>query len=145
MTAPGPGATASLSVDGAARRVLAAQAADLVERVGLWQGHRCWPGWSGDLGWVYRPGDPVSLLGAVWVAAGLGGPDLDLDEAGHVVGSTARAVVTVADAWDALARHLGTDGLDTWSDTPGRTAAEVAAALRATTTHTPARAGQEPT
>jgi len=108
-------------------RVVLDAAAELVERVGLWQGGGYWPG-----SWVYCDGDPVCTVGALYVAAGLGGPDFATDEVGNVVGCTARSVMTAVDAWSAVQRHLGTDAVHVWSDTPGRTATEVAAVLRAT-------------
>lgn len=97
-------------------------AADLVERVGLWQ-DEYWPGALD--GGVYCAGDPVCLVGALIVAGG--------DDTPPPFGGLAWSFVTRAA--DAVRRRLDPTLVvwpEVWSDMPGRTAAEVAAVLRAT-------------
>lgn len=96
------------------REVLLA-AADHCDETGLEQGYY-WPA-----GPRYTPGDPCCLVGHVLVASGatrLGGGIPDV----------------AACALNALNAHLEATvsrRAAAWSDAPGRTAAEVAAALRA--------------
>ena len=97
--------------------------ADVLDQVGLLQGDY-WP--LADGGRPYCHGEPCCLLGALVVAAGFGD-----DNPGDVL-----AEPVAMDAIAAVDRVLGLDldplaTVGEWSDQPGRTAAEVAAALRA--------------
>jgi hypothetical protein len=86
-----------------AREVLLKAAAIIVDR-----------GWQSRLMGV-ETGGPYCLLGAFCVVGG---------------GHAARWMEQTDRARDALRTHLRCDDLTRWNDTPGRTAAEVIAALR---------------
>ncbi len=113
MTARTVEGAAGGDLDGVSALLTAA--AEVVERVGLWRRY-LWPGAADDAD--YCEGDPVCLVGALVVAA----------EASRWGSPRVRVAVK------AVARLLGvsTIGVSVWSDAEGRTAAEVAAVLRAT-------------
>jgi len=128
--------TAGSGVDGGRGvRVVLRAAADLVARVGLcppgefW--HEFWPGYDEDR--CYRVGDPVSLFGALIVAAERAGAPWCGDA--YWWRRRPRVVAAVL----AVARYLGVTATEVaevggpvweWSAADGRTPAEVAAVLR---------------
>jgi hypothetical protein len=107
--------------------VLLAQAAELIEQRGWWQGD-LWPEAADNLPYVI--GDPCCVLGALAVASGVWHYDQVTElfrRPDYVV--AVEALITQINAGQPESEHVR--DIYTWNDNPRRTAGEVVRTLRA--------------